>query len=446
MKKYAIFFFFILALNSLYAQNTEKWTLRQCINYAIDHNIDIKQQELKVKSAEVDLNTSKNNRLPNLTASIGEQFSFGRSQLRSSNGYEAVNSSGAGWQAQSTTPLFTGFKIKNDIESKEFSLKAATEGLNKAKDNIQIQITSYYLDVLYKKELLNVYEEQAKLTKSQVDKTEILYNAGKVPLSQVYDIESQLASDNLNITNAYNELKNSLLALSQALNLNYYEYFDIQEPDVSTINITPGRLAASTHPDEIFQKAIEIKPHIKEALYNIESRKKDLKVAQSGYWPTLNLILNYQNGTQRIYNSKNPSFSDQIKNNRSEYIQFSLSIPIFDRFETRNKVKLARINIMSSQLQLDNVKLDLYKEIQQAYQNAISAESKYNSTTKAYDAANQSLKYAVDRYQTGKATVFEYNESLTKLIKSQFEQVQSKYDYLFRCKILDFYRGIEINL
>ena len=447
MKKYTIVLFsFFLGLQVYSQQKTEKWTLKQCIDYAVEHNITVKQQELNVKSAEVDLNTSKNNRLPNLTAGIAEQFTFGRSQLTSSNGYQKGNSSGAAWQANSSTPLFTGFKIPNDIKSKEFSLKAATEGLNKVKDNMQINITSYYLDVLYKKELLKVYQEQARLTQKQVEKTEILYSAGKVPLSQIYDIKSQLASDELNITNSQNDLSNSLLALSQALNLSYYEYFDIEEPDVNRINVVPGALAASVHPDEVFQRAIEIKPHIKEALYNIESSKKDIKVALAGYWPTLSLGLNYQGGAQRVYNSENSSFNRQWHDNQSEYVLFSLSIPIFDRFETRNNVRKARINKMARELELDNVKLDMYKEIQQAYQNAIAAESKYSSTKKAQDAAAESFKYASERYQAGKISVFEYNESVTKLVTSQYEQVQSKYDYLFRYKILDFYKGVDISL
>lgn len=447
MKKYTILLFSLFVGLNIYSQQTKgKWTLRECIDYATEHNIGVKQQELQVQSAEVNLNTSKNSRLPNLTASVAEQFTFGRSQLTSSNGYQKGNSSGTAWQANSSTPLFTGFKISNDIKSKEFSLKAATEGLNKAKDNLQLDITSYYLDVLYKKELLRVSQEQARLTQNQVEKTEILYSAGKVPLSQVYDIKSQLASDELSITNAQNDLDNSLLALSQALNLSYYENFDIQEPDVDRINIVPGALATSVHPDEVFQRAIEIKPQIKEALYNIESSKKDIKVAQAGYWPTLSLDLNYQGGAQRVYNSENINFNRQWHDNQSESVLFTLSIPIFDRFETRNNVRQARINKLTRDLELDNVKLAMYKEIQQAYQNAIAAESKYNSTTKAYDAAAESFKYASDRYQAGKITVFEYNETVTKMVTSQYEQVQSKYDYLFRYKILDFYRGIDISL
>lgn len=431
---------------NVYAQGQTKWSLRQCIEYAIDHNIEIKQQDIQVRSAEVDLNSSKNNHLPDLSASVGQSFNFGRSISQSSNSYEAATTSNTSWSASSSTPIFTGFRITNDIKAKEFSLKAATEGLNKAKDNMQLQITSYYLDVLFKKEILKAYEDQVELSQKQVAKTEIQVESGKVALSQLYDIKAQLAKDELNTTNAINDLKNSLLTLSQALNLQFDENFDIISPEVADVSLTDNTLSSLMHPDEVYQKAIGIKPHVKEALYNIESSKKNLKVAQAGYWPTLNLGLGYSNAYQRRNGMDNMSFSDQIKNNRGEYISFNLSIPIFNRFETRNQVRKARLDIENQELVLDNVKLNLYKEIQQAYQNAVASQSKFNSTTKAYQAADESFKYAETRYQVGKISVFEYSEAMTKLLTSKSEQIQAKYDFIFRSKILDFYEGKEIDI
>lgn len=446
MKKYTTLLFTFLLGTALYAQEP-KWTLRECIEFAIENNIKIKQQELQVKSAEVDLNSSKNDRLPDLNVGIGQSFNFGRSISQTTNTYESATTSGTAWQATSSTNIFSGFKISNNIKAKEFSLKAAIEGLKKAKDNIQIEITSYYLDVLYKKELLNVYIEQAKLTQNQVDKTQILYEGGKVPLSQVYDIKSQLASNNLSITNAQNDLNNSRLALSQALNLTYSPYFDVESPDPNSIVMTDGSLSSLTHPDLVYERAIVIKPHIKEAQLNIESSKKNLKVAESGYWPTLNLELGYKNGYQKLYNSDNNiSFGDQIRNNRNEYITLTLAIPIFDRFVTRNAVRKAKLDIQNQMLELDNVKIDLYKEIFQAYTNAVAAQAKYKSTTKAYESAAIAFQFAEESYKAGKMTVFEYNETVSKLITSQFEQVQSKYDFLFRSKILDFYQGQDIDI
>lgn len=444
MKKYIIAISCLLV--SMYIQGQAQWSLRQCIDYAIDNNIEIKQQDLQVRSAEIDLNSSKNSRLPDLNASVGQSFNFGRSISQSSNGYEAATTSNTSWSATSSTPLFTGFRIINDIKAKEFSLKAATEGLNKAKDDMQLKIASYYLDVLFKKEILKAYEDQTALTEKQVTKTSILVESGKVALSQLYDIKAQLANNQLNVTNAENDLKNSLLNLSQALNLQFSESFDIVTPEISETSLSNNALSGLMNPNEVYQKAIGIKPHIKEAVYNIESSKKNLKVAQSGYWPTLDLRLGYSNAYQKRYNNDNFGFWDQLKNNRGEYISLNLSIPIFNRFETRNQVRKARLNIESQELTLDNVKLNLYKEIQQAYQNAVASQSKFNSTTKAYEAANESFKYAEERYQIGKISVFEYSEAMTKLLNSKSEQIQAKYDFVFRSKILDFYEGKEIDI
>lgn len=444
MKKY--FISACLIFGAMGASSQTNWSLRQCIDYAVKNNIEIKQQDLQVKGAEIDLNTSKNSRLPNLGATASHTFNIGRGISTTTNGFMETNIASTSINVSSSTPLFTGFKITNDIKVKKFRLLAATEGLKKAKENMELQITSYYLDVLFKKEILKVYEEQVLLTQKQEERTRILVESGKVALAQLYDIRAQLAKDQLNVTTADNDLKNSLLNLTQALNLQSAEGFDVEAPDVEGIQLTDNVLAGLMRPDEVYQQALGIKPHVKEAIYNVESSKKSLKVAQSGYWPTLSFDMGYSVGFQRAYNTSNPSFRQQLKDNDSQFFGFSLSIPIFNRFTVRNQVRQARLEIQNQELNLDNVKLALYKEIQQAYQNAVSAQAKYVSTEKAYDAALESFKYAEERYQIGKTSVFEYSESQTKLISSKSEQLQAKYEFVFRSKILDFYQGKEIDI
>lgn len=444
MKKYIIAVGCLLL--TLGAQSQSAWTLRQCIDYAIDNNIEIKQQDLKVKGAEVDLNTSKNSRLPNLNASINQNFNFGRSISGLTNTYESTNMSNTSLSVVSSTPVFTGFRITNQIKANELNLKASMEGLYKAKDNMQLQVTSYFLDVLFKKEILKVYREQVLLTQKQVERTKFLVDAGKVALSQLYDIKAQLAKDELNVTTSDNDLKNSLLNLAQVLNLQSVDGFDVEEPNVADSSIGDQVLTLLMKPNDIYNIALDIKPHVKEAVYNVESSKKMLKVAQAAYWPTLNFSMGYSNSVQRVYNSQNLSFRDQFNNNGGEYFSFDLSIPLFNRFETRNQVRKARLDIQNQELGLENVKLALYKEIQQAYQSAISSQAKYVSTEKAYDAALISFEYAEERYAVGKTNVFEYSEAQTKLISSKSEQIQAKYDFVFRSKILDFYQGKEIDM
>lgn len=444
MKKYIISFSLLIASLSLHAQG--KWSLRQCVDYAIENNIDLKQQLLNVKNSELDLSTSKNSRLPDLNASANQSFSFGQSLDYKTNTYTSNNSSGTNFSISSSIPVFTGFRIPNQIKANEFSLMAATEGLKKAKENLEIQVVSLYLEILFKKEILKAYQEQLTLSSLQVERTNTLVSSGKVPESQLFDIKAQQAKDELNVTMANNDLSLALLNLSQALNLASSENFDIEEPELA--DFIEDNISSIMPTDYVYQVALGIKPQIKEAEYKLESSKKNLKVAQSDYWPTVGLGLSYNNGFNHIYKSgvENASVGSQLKNNARESIGFSLSIPIFNRFRVRNQVRAARLNIENQSLALDNIKLALYKEIQQAYQSATSAQAKFTSTLKSLKAAEESYKYARERYDIGKSTVFEYNEAQTKLLTSRSEQIQAKYDFIFRAKILDFYQGKEIDI
>lgn len=428
-------------------QAQKRWTLRECVDYAVENNIELRQEALNVKKSEIDLNTSKNERLPDLNAGVGQSFNFGRSTLNN-NVTESVNSSRTSFNISTSIPVFTGFKITNQIKVDALNLQAATEGLRKAKENLELQVVSLYLDVLFKKEILRAYHEQADLSKLQVERTEILVESGKVAASQLYDIKAQQAKDDLNVTIGVNDLALSLLNLSQSLNLPDANDFDVQEPkseDVVTDNI-----ASVIPPDQVYRLSLGMKPHVKEAEFKLESTKKALKVAESGYWPTLNFEAGY--GTNYQYISKMPagesnkSFNKQFSDNGSEYISFSLSIPIFNRFKTRNSVRAAHLNIENQGLVLDNVKLALYKEIQQAYQSAVGAHATYVSTGKAETAAEISLKFAQERYDIGKSTAFEFSEAKTKLLASRSERIRAKYDFIFRAKILDFYQGKPIDV
>jgi outer membrane protein len=437
----------------LYSQAQAKWSLRRCVDYAVENNIDLRKTALDVKNAEIDLSTTKNSRLPNLNASLGQEFNFGRSTMgdnttqsvnSSSSSSSSFSSSSSSFGISSITPLFTGFRIPNQTKADELSLQAVTEGLKKAKENLELNVVSLYLDVLFKREILKAYKEQAGLSTMQVERTRILVESGKVPASQLYDIKAQLAKDELNVITADNNHVLSLLTLSQALNLTDYNNFDIEEPNLD--NAVDDNISSIVSPGQVYKMALGVKPHVKEAEYRLGSSEKLLKVAQSGYWPTLDFRVGYSTAYQVVSGMDNNAFGKQLKDRGSEYIGLSLSIPVFNRFQVRNQVRKARLNIENEELALDNVKLALYKEIQQAFQSAIAAQSKYTSTGKAYEAAEESFKYAQERYEIGKSTVFEFNEAKTKLFTSKSEQIQAKYDFLFTSKILDFYQGKPIDI
>lgn len=440
----------ILSLSCLFffsfsSFSQKKWTLEECIAHAIDHNITVKRIELLKKNAEISLNTSQMSRLPNLNAGIGQNWNFGRTQVVSGL-YEDLTQSNTSFSVSSSIPIFTGFRIPNEIAQGKLEVKAALESLARAKEEISLSVASLYLQVLFSKELLKVAEEQLALSKLQLGNTQALFEAGKVPKSQLYDIEAQIAKDEVSVVQAENNLKLDLLNLAQSLELQDTEVFDIYEPVYN--DVIDEFMSSIQPPRIIFDSALKYKPVIKEQEYKLQSAEKGLKIAQSAYWPMLNMGLGY--GTNYFYSydykDLNSSFSSQFKNNAGEYISLSLSIPIFNRFSVRNQVRSARVNIDNQQLALDDVKKNLYKEIESAYLSATSAQEKYRASGRAVKSTGESFEYARERYEIGKSTVFEFNEARTKFIQSQSEEIQAKYDYIFRAKILDFYNGIPIRL
>lgn len=448
MKRIILYLPALLICWSVQAQSpAKKWTLEECITYAIEHNIDLKQKEQDQESRKVDLSTSKNSWLPSLNANLGQNFDFGRSPSKTGVIVDQ-NSANSSFYLQTSMPIFDGFKIPNDIKARKLDLLAATENLNKAKEDLAINVASYFVEALYNKELLTVAELQAALSTEQVTRTESLVNAGKVPLSQLYDIKAQQAKDEASLTEAKNNVNLSLLNLAQMLELERTgQSLDISVPEID--DAIEKYMTSILPPDVVYNNAVAVKPQIKEQEYLLESQKKMLKVAQAGYFPKLDFSASYSNGYYHYSGGTdivNSSFSDQLNQNGRKTIGFSLSIPLFNRFQTRNNVRSSRIAILNRELMMENSKKVLYKEIQQAYFNATAAQEKYKATGKSVLASKEAFGYAENKYNAGKSTVYEYSESKTKYSQSLSEQIQAKYNYIFRAKILDFYNGIPIKL
>jgi outer membrane protein len=442
--KVTICSFFLLSVFSMQAQ-TRQWTLEECLRYAIDNNLSIKQLELQKGNSEIELNTAQMSRLPNLSASVGENWNFGRTQTQSGL-YENQSQSNASFSLSSSIPLFTGFRIPNEIARNQLNLEAAVQSLEKAKEDLALNIASLFLQVLFNKELLKISEEQLALSNYQVERTQALVEVGKVPASQLYDIEAQVANDKVSVIQADNNLKLALLDLAQSLELEQSAEFDVYTPVFG--DVVTEYMSSVQPPQIVYNNAVLTKPAVKQQEYLAESAEKTLKIAQSGYLPSLNMSLGYGTNYYYLYNKDftNRTFSDQLKNNAGEYIGLNLSIPIFNRYAVRNQVRSARVNIENQQLILENTKKTLFKEIQTAYLNAVAAQEKYKASGQAIKATSESFNYAKERYETGKSTVFEFNEAKNRLVRSQSEEVQAKYDYIFRTKILDFYNGVPIKL
>jgi len=302
-----------------------------------------------------------------------------------------------------------------------------------------MNIASAYLQVLYNKELYQVALEQVTLSQTQLTRYENMASLGKIPQGQVYEAKAQLAKDKFSATESQSNLQLSLLDLSQLLDLKEWSGFDIVEPAIDmkslSLMISPA--------DEVFNYAVGNKSTVKASEYKLKSSEKNLEVSKGAYYPRLSLGGSYSNG---FYPDMKMNFADQMNINARTAIGLSLSIPIFNRFDTRNNIKLSKIEVENAKLELDNTKKTLYKEIQQAWFNAKTASEKFQASAEAVLNTEEAYRFAEEKFNNGRSTIYEFNEAKMNLASARSNQLQAKYNYLFSVKILDFYKGESLHL
>ncbi|MGL4853065.1 MAG: TolC family protein [Phocaeicola sp.] len=418
----------------------EPWSLERCITHAIEHNLVIKQQEAACDQSGVELNTAQWSRLPNLNGGVGHSFNFGRA-LQADNTYASRNTNNTNFSLSTSVPLFTGMQIPNNIALAKLNLKAATEDLNKAKNDISVQVASAYLQILYAYELTKVAKEQVDLSRTILERKEAFFKSGKESEAEFYEARARVSQDELSLVQAENNYQLALLDLSQLLELPTPEGFAIVHPNENfTIVNRP------TSPDAIFNEAVLTRPEVQAANHRLDGAAHSIRIAQSAWYPQLSFGAGLSTNYYQISGYDNESFSNQLDRNLSKYLSFNLSIPIFNRFSTRNRVRSARIQQTTLQWRLEDTKKGLYKEIQQAFYSALAAESQYNSSVSATESSDASFKLMAQKYETGISNAVEYNEVRTRWLKTLSDQIQAKYEFLFRNKILDFYKGIPLSL
>lgn len=413
------------------AQNG-KWTLEECVEYALQHNIEVKQSQNQIRSLKVERSTLKNSFLPDLNAGASQKFAFGRS-LNQENTYEDSNIQNSSFSVSTEVPLFNGFKTTTSITRNKFDLLAAEADKELIENDLSLNVTGAYYQILLDKEIYRIAQEQILLTKEQEERTRLLIENGKVSQSQLYDVKAQLADDELAATEAKNSLRMSALELMQLMELKGLEEFEVDS--LNEVLLPTDSLM----PEHVFASAVSCMPQIKQAYYTLQSKSKLVKVAKSGYYPTLSLGAGVSTGYYYSGSGLSQAFDKQFRNNMQKSIYFTLSIPVFDRFSTRNQVKAARIEENNASLSLDNEKKKLYKEIEKAYLDAMAAFEKYKSTTKAVTANQEAHRYALEKYTAGKSAVYEYNEIKMKLADALSKQSQAKYTYLLKDRLLAFY-------
>ena len=422
------------------ARAEQGWTLDRCIEYAIENNIQVRQSDLAAQNRNVEYNSARSNRLPGVSAGASQNWSFGRG-LTANNTYDNTNTTSTSFNIGTDVTLFAGGRISGNIQIAELGLEAAKADLERIKDDVRVQVAQAFIQIVYNRSILDVARNQVTIDSMQVERLTALAAIGKASSAEVASQRATLAQSQLSVTQAQNNLNLSILTLTQLLELPSPEGFEISAPesDDPEFNIPDS-------PETIYEQALGVKSSIKSEELRLEQSSKNIDIAKSGFFPTLSLSAGA--GTNYYTTSKFQSdpFAHQLKNNFSQYIGVNLSIPVFSRGNNRNNVRSAQIGHMNQQMQLDNVKKQLYKEIQQAYYNAVASKSRYESSELVQASAQESFDLMQAKYESGKASITEFNESKNRLVTAQADVIKYRYEYLFNTALLEFYRNNSFEL
>jgi len=447
----------ILVLAFFFSTNAQdkKWTLQECINYAVENNISIKQQELSKELIKEDIVTAKGSFLPSLSASASQNFNFG-SYIDNYGGRVSRDSRSNSFGISSGVTLYNGNINKINLLQTQKSLEAAGFDLEENKNSIMLFVVNSYLNVLLNKESIVIAEEQILISKSQVEKTQALVNAGEVPRANLLEAEATLATNEQQLTTAQNTLDLALLNLAQLLQVSH-KGFDIESV---TLNIDSASLIYNDT-DAIFNTALASLPEIKSAEIAVENSELSVDRAKAGFLPSLSFGAGVGTSYQHNQGSKDVraildennnvvyvpnGFGQQLEDNLGFNAGFSLSIPIFNRFQTKSAVAKAEINQQRTELALLDKQIKLRETIEQAYADAKAALNQYISAEKSLYAQNESFKNAQESYNAGVMTSFDFDQVRNRLVNAQSSMANAKYNFVFRTKLLEYYLGIPIVL
>ena len=391
---------------------------------------------------------SKLNLLPTLNGQATHNYSFGRALDETTYEFtDNQNIQSNSFYAGGSLNLFNGFQNYNTIKKNQYQLLASELDLQKIKDNISLNIALAYLQILLNNELVTTTSAQLDITKQQIARTRKFFDAGSVARGNLLQIEAQAAGEELQLITLANQLDISYLTLTQMLELESTAGFSIITPDINidTNEIITGNV------DEIFGQAQGLRPEIKSAEMKLAVSQYDLKIASGGRSPRLSMNHSFSTRYSDIaMKPANPTedykFSDQVNDNINYGVGFSLNIPILNGWQVNNNISSSKLNIENSRYILENEKKVLYKSIQQAYADAVAALKKYSASAKAVTSMEESFRYTEQKFEVGLLTPVDYNAAKTQLLNAQSDMLQAKYEFIFKTKVLDFYKGMPLNL
>jgi len=430
-----------LALAGMPAFAQQQWSLNDCINYALEQNISVKQAGLSTNKSEVYLQQTKSSRLPSLNASVNQNFTWVKPYDATTNTYGAYNpGDNQSLSLNTSVSLYNGGKINQQVRQQQLVLKSSVYDAETIKESVSVQVLKAYLQVLYAHESVANAKEQILVTESQLQLADERLKLGVVSQSDYLQIKSELASEKLTLANAQSDLDLARISLMQLMELPVNETFDISSPQLDSLlnqNIIPSA-------SDIYNQALGFKPQIQSVLLNTESAKVEEKIAKSSYLPSLSLSAAV--GSTYIDQQYGYGYIDQFNNKLSPSVGLSLSIPIFQKNQVKSSVSIARIGIDEARLQESDTKNQLRKEIEQACADVVNAQVEYQANVDKYAASTESYSVATEKFKVGMMNSVDYLYEKNTLIKSESSLSQSKYTLVFRYKILDFYKGIQLTL
>lgn len=474
-KKTVVLLLFFTFFSTLTNAQGKKWTLNECVAYAMEHNISIQQSELDEKLADINRSDAVAAFLPTATSRGSHSWTIGLNQNITTGLLENQTTQFTSFGVDVGIDIYNGLQNQNRARRANLAIIAAQYQVTKMQEDVALNIANAYLQVLFNKENLKVQQEQLKLDEKQKERIAELVEGGVVPRGDLLDIEATVAADKQNIITAENTLLISKLSLAQLLQLEDFQDFDIADSDYE---VTESSVMLQS-PDAIYNKAKSERTEIKIAEANLAVAEKDVKIARGAYQPSLQGFYSFD--TRASYADQiigfepdpdNPSsvvgflggdpdlpvlepnfrsilggpdaILDQFDRNKGHSFGLALTIPIFNGFSVRNNVQRSKVERERAELQLEQQKVDLERNVYTAYTDAKGALKAYEAALSASEARQQSLEYATERYNVGLINVLDFNQAQTLAVNAQSEVLRTKYDYIFRVKILEFYFGIPI--
>lgn len=430
---------------------TKQWTLEECVKYAIDNNISIKLSELDTQTAEINKKDAFGSFLPSVNGNASHSWNIGLNVNPVTNIAATKTTQYSSMGVGVGFDIYKGLQNQNTLRRQKLAIVASQYQLTKMQEDVALNVANAFLQVLFNKQNLKVQEQQLAINQKQYDRSDAMVNAGTIPRGDLLDVKATVASDKQNVINAENTLLISKLSLAQLLQLKEFADFDVADEDTFQ---DENNILAQT-PSEVYVKAKETRTELKIAQTNLQIAEKNVAIAKGAYQPTLqgfyniNTRISYAdmaafNTDGTIVSVGAPPFWDQFADNRGQAFGAQLSIPIFNGLSVRNNVERSKVDLERSKIDLEQKELDLQRNVFTAFTDAKGALNAHESAIVALEARQEAFNYAKEKYEVGLMNSFDFSQSQTLFTNAQSEVLRTKYDYIFKIKILEFYFGIPI--